>query len=90
MSVISPEGFFGHQMGADRKMARWDKIVEYFRQLDELPSVKVRELGKTTEDHPFLLAAISSPKNIANLEKIREQFWALGKTPFYHISFFIS
>ncbi len=31
MSVISPEGFFGHQMGADRKMARWDKIVEYFR-----------------------------------------------------------
>ena len=62
MSVKSPEEFFGHEMGADRKMAKWDKIVEYFWQLDELPTMYVRELGKTTEGHPFLLAAISSPR----------------------------
>jgi len=80
MSVKSPEEFFGFQMGASRKMAKWDKIVEYFWQLDELHTVKVRELGKTTEGHPFLLAAISSPRNIANLEKIREQSWAIWKT----------
>ena len=46
MSVKSPEEFFGHEMGSDRKMARWDKIFEYFWQLDELPTVNVRELGK--------------------------------------------
>ena len=28
--VTSPEKFFGFQLGADRKMARWDKIVEYY------------------------------------------------------------
>ncbi len=78
MSVKSPEEFYGFQMGADRKLARWDRIVDYFWQLDELPTVNVRELGKTTEGHPFLLAAISSSKNIANLEKIREQSWALA------------
>ena len=78
MSVKSPEEFFGHQMGADRKLVRWENIVKYFWQLDELPTVNVRELGKTTEGHPFLLAAISSPRNIANLEKIREQSWALA------------
>ena len=78
MSAKSPEEFYGHQMGADRKLARWDRIVEYFLQLDGLPTVKVRELGKTTEGHPFLLVAISSPRNIENLEKIREQSWALS------------
>ena len=25
--VTSPEKFFGFQMGADRKMARWDRMV---------------------------------------------------------------
>ena len=25
--ITSPERFFGFQMGADRKMARWDKMV---------------------------------------------------------------
>ena len=90
MSVKSPEEFFGHQMGADRKLVRWENIVKYFWQLDELPTVNVRELGKTTEGHPFLLAAISSPRNIANLEKIREQSWALGKTLFLpHFLFYI-
>ena len=28
--LTSPEEFFGHIMGADRKLARWDKIVEYY------------------------------------------------------------
>jgi len=28
--ITPPDKFFGFQLGADRKMARWDKIVEYF------------------------------------------------------------
>jgi hypothetical protein len=70
--VLSPEEFFGHKMGADRKLARWDRIVEYFWQLDASPRVKVTELGKTTMGNPFLLAIISSPENLENIEKIRE------------------
>jgi hypothetical protein len=27
--ITSPEKFFGFQLGSDRKMARWDKMVEY-------------------------------------------------------------
>ena len=34
-SVTTPEKFFGHQLGADNKMARWDKIVEYFSVLEK-------------------------------------------------------
>ena len=28
--ITSPEKFFGFQLGADKKMARWDKMVEYY------------------------------------------------------------
>ncbi len=70
--IKSPEEFFGHKMGADRKLVRWEKIVEYFWHLDKSPCVKVTDLGKSTEGNPFLLAVISSPENLKNLKKIRE------------------
>jgi len=70
--ILSPEEFFGFKMGTDRKLARWNKIVEYFWHLSSSPRIKVTELGKTTEGNPFLLAIISSPENLENVEKIRE------------------
>ena len=70
--IKSPEEYFGHKMGADRKLVRWEKIVEYFWHLDKSPCVKVTELGKSTEGNPFLLAVISSPENLKNLNRIAE------------------
>ena len=32
-AVPAPEQFFGFRMGTDNKLARWDKIVEYFQQI---------------------------------------------------------
>ena len=34
-SVTSPEKFFGFRLGSDRKIARWDKIVEYYGLLEK-------------------------------------------------------
>ena len=60
----SPEEFFGFKMGLDGKLARWDRIVEYFHVLEVgSDKIKVFELGKSTEGNPFLLAIISSPEN---------------------------
>ncbi|MGI6345239.1 MAG: M14 family metallopeptidase [Bacillota bacterium] len=71
--ITSPEVFFGHQLGADRKIARWDKIVEYFNLLaKESDRIQVIDLGPSTEGHPFLLTVISSPENLANLEELRQ------------------
>lgn len=71
--ITSPEEFFGFRMGSDRKIARWDKIVEYFQQLEtESDRVKVVDMGKSTEGNPFLLVIISSAANLKNLEKLRE------------------
>ncbi len=71
--VPSPEEFFGFRMGEDRKLARWDKLVEYYQSLGERSDrVEVTELGKTTEGNPFLLVVITSPENHRNIEAIRK------------------
>ena len=71
--ITSPEAFFGFQLGTDRKMARWDKIVNYFRLLEEQSDkIQVIDMGSSTEGHPFLFVIISSPENLANLERLRE------------------
>jgi hypothetical protein len=69
----SPEEFFGFQLGSDRNIARWDKIVEYFNHLEEgSDKIKVMDMGPSTEGHPFLQVIISSPENLGDLENIRE------------------
>ncbi|MGQ9801760.1 MAG: hypothetical protein ACUVRL_08880 [Candidatus Saccharicenans sp.] len=71
--ITSPESFFGFHLGADRKIARWDKIVDYFSLLEkESPRIKVVNMGLTTMGQPFLLVIISSPDNLASLEKIKQ------------------
>jgi len=65
-------------MGADRKLVRWERIVEYFWKLDESPCVRVEELGKSTEGNPFLLAVVSSPENLGNAEKLRDMSYRIA------------
>ncbi len=71
--VTSPLEFFGHIMGEDRKIARWDKIVDYFGLLaKESDRIQVEDMGPSTEGNPFLLAVISSPENLAKLDYYRQ------------------
>ncbi len=78
-TIESPERFFGFRMGTDRKIARWDRIVEYFWLLDKKSdAIKVVELGKSTEGNPFLLAIITSPENMKNLNKIKEMSYRIA------------
>ncbi|MBN2334171.1 peptidase M14 family protein [Candidatus Bathyarchaeota archaeon] len=76
--VSSPEEFFGHIMGSDRKLAHWSRVVEYFWELDKSPMVKVKELGKSTEGNPFIAVFISSEENMGRLEEIREMSWKIS------------
>jgi hypothetical protein len=77
--ISSPEEFFGFQMGADKKLARWDKIVKYFQLLAKTSDkIKVVELGKSTEGNPFLLAIITSSENMRNLDKIQAMSWRIA------------
>jgi len=70
--IPSPEAFFGFQMGADRKLARWDKLVEYYHLLDEASDrIHVVDMGPSTLGNPFLAIWVSAPENLANLDQIQ-------------------
>ena len=64
-AVPTPEQFIGFKVGADTKLARWDRIVEYMKQVaNGSDRVRLRELGKTNAGHPFLMLEISSPETL--------------------------
>ena len=72
-ALPSPEKFFGFQMGADRKLANWDKLHEYYQALAKASNrVKLVELGKSSEGRPFIALFISSPANLAKLDEYRQ------------------
>ena len=71
--VPAPREVIGFTPGDDRKLASWAQIVDYFKQLQRASDrVKLEELGKTTLSRPFVLATISSPANLARLDRFRE------------------
>ena len=72
-ALPTPEKFFGFQMGADRKLANWEKLHEYYQLLARgSDRVKLVELGKSSEGRPFIALFISSAANLARLEELRQ------------------
>lgn len=70
--ISTPGEFLGFEPGDDRRLADWPPIVDYFHLLDSLSDRVITEnVGKTTEGNPFLIATISSPENLANLDRYR-------------------
>lgn len=68
----SPESVLGFQPGADRKLADWAQITGYFSRLAAAsPAVRLDTLGPTGFGRPMVLATISTPENIRNLDAIR-------------------
>jgi hypothetical protein len=73
IALTSPEKFFGFQMGADRKLANWDKLHEYYQLLAKSSNrVKLVELGKSSEGRPYIALFISSPANLAKLDQLQQ------------------
>ena len=70
--ITTPTEFLGFQPGEDRKLAGWPTIVSYLKLLEQASDrVRVDEIGRSTEDNPFLVCTISSPDNLANAERLR-------------------
>ncbi len=71
--VPTPSAHIGIEVGADRVLADWPQITSYFSALARAvpQQIKLDTLGRTTQGKPFVVAAISSTRNIARLEQIR-------------------
>ena len=51
--IPSPDDFLGHTLGADRRLADWERIVSYFSVLDcQSGRVRVDTLGPSTRGRP--------------------------------------
>jgi hypothetical protein len=73
VEIPTPQQFLGFRVGDDKKLARWDRIVEYMRVIANASDrVRLRELGKTTNNNPFLLLEISSADTIRNLDHLKQ------------------
>lgn len=71
--VPKPADHLGFVPGADFHLASWTQVVDYFRKVDNASDrVIVRELGRTTEDRPYIVAFVASPGTLAKLEEHRE------------------
>lgn len=72
-TLPSPEQFAGFRVGSDRKLVRWERIVEYMKLAAAAsPRIKTEELGKTTNGHPYLSVTVSAPETIARLDSYKE------------------
>jgi hypothetical protein len=68
--IQSPQTFIGHKVGADYKLARYEKILDYFQYVGKNSHrVNVREIGLTTEGRQMVIAEIT---NDASPEYIRK------------------
>ncbi len=75
-----PDQFLGFKVGADTKLARWDKIVDYMRlAAGASDRVQVRDLGKSTLGSPFIAVEISSADNL----KKRDYYRALERRLYF-------
>jgi hypothetical protein len=71
-AVPTPKSWFGHEIGADKTVLDWDKVVGYFNELAKSSDrIKVEELGKTADGRPFIAATIADADTLRHLDKYR-------------------
>lgn len=71
-AVPAPESVLGFRPGDDFKLATYEESIAYFRRLDAASDyLRLLQVGRTSEGRVWYLAVISSPDNLANLERWR-------------------
>ena len=72
-ALTSPEEFLGFRVGADYKLARYDRIIQYLEKLSqETGKVRYETVGRSTLGEPLVLTVISTAENMQNLKRYRD------------------
>ena len=68
-----PDKFLGFRVGEDRKLADYTQIKSYFEKLaQESNKIKLFTIGESVLKKPMIMAAISTPENLAKLDRWKE------------------
>jgi hypothetical protein len=72
-AIPTPESVLGHKPGDDFYLANYDESIEYFRRLAASSDrIKLISIGRTTRGLDWQVALISSPQNLAQLDKYKD------------------
>ncbi|MGB7226140.1 MAG: M14 metallopeptidase family protein [Candidatus Acidiferrales bacterium] len=82
-TIPTPASVLGHTPGDDFYLANYDESRAYFQKLAQSSNrIKIINVGKTTRGLDWEIAIISSPENLAELDKYvditRRLTWARG------------
>ncbi|MEP6756751.1 MAG: M14 metallopeptidase family protein [Chthonomonadales bacterium] len=70
--VTTPKEQFGFNLGDDYQLANYKQLTAYWHKLEkESDRVKLQVIGKTEEGREMLVAVVSSPANIRQLDKYK-------------------
>jgi hypothetical protein len=71
--IPTPAETFGHEVGADYKLIPYPEVLSYLETVAAASDrVSIEDAGRSTLDNPMKVVVLSSPKNQANLERLRE------------------
>ena len=72
-TIPTPSEYLKFTVGADRTLADYHQIQSYFEALAAAsPRIKIEKLGKTTENNDLIMAVITSPENMKQLDRYKE------------------
>src|SRR6478672_2094257 len=58
---------------ADFRLITWPEVIDYCKRLDDASDrVLVRELGRTTEGRPYVVAIVSAAETIRDLDHFQD------------------
>lgn len=82
-AIPTPVSVLGHTPGDDFYLANYDESRAYFEKLAQISNrIKIINVGKTTRGLDWEIAIISSPENLAQLDKFKDinhqLTWARG------------
>ena len=74
VDVPTPQQVLGFEACADYRLASYEQITRYFRELDTAsPRMQMSGIGRTTEGRQMQLAVISSEENLKSFNLVRYQ-----------------
>jgi hypothetical protein len=71
--IPAPDATFGFKPGDDYKLATYDQSIEYFKRMASASRlVQLVRAGTTSQRRPMFFALVSSPENLAKIDRYRE------------------
>jgi hypothetical protein len=78
-SVPKPEEVLGFKVGDDYHLATYAQAIDYFKRLAQSSDrIKLFDMGKTSMGQTMTYAVISSPQNLASLDKFKQTLRTLS------------